>query len=91
MEMPAEDDNATYVLLYLFSPGRGRGMMVLHLSDLISKSKIKSMTLKFKDKYISHWKNKIKSTHKLTFYSSLKDINQKATSTCYKTMKLESN
>ena len=49
------------------------------------------MTLKFKDKYISQWKNKIKSTHKLAFYSSLKDINQKATSTCYKTMKLESN
>ena len=27
----------------------------------------------FKDKYISHWKNKIKNTHKLSFYSSLKE------------------
>ena len=41
--------------------------------DLISKPKITSWMLIFKDKYISHWKNKIKNTHKLSFYSSLKE------------------
>ena len=41
--------------------------------DLISKPKITSWMLIFKDKYISHWKNKIKNTCKLSFYSSLKE------------------
>ena len=41
--------------------------------DLISKPKITSWMLIFKDKYISHWKNKIKIIHKLSFYNSLKD------------------
>ena len=39
--------------------------------DLISKPKITSRELIFKDIYISHWKNK--NTHKLSFYSSLKE------------------
>ena len=41
--------------------------------DLISKPKIKSLTLTYKYKYVSHWKDKIKNTRKLSFYSSLKD------------------
>ena len=58
--------------------------------DLILKPKITSWVLIFRDKYISHWKNKIKNTNKLSFYSSLKEnyeVNQKATSMYYKTKK----